>query len=140
MLLDSPSSFLPKPRTANRASFEGVPVSPRFTPNDPRRSPVPKFNLPNDLESISELPPLPSSSPLQSARTNETPEGSDAEGEIYVEFLKFEHYEIVDLSDHDTAPSSPQSPSQPWPASPRSHGSSSPYRGDFLTQKPRDGS
>lgn len=145
VLVDSPSSFkLPKPSTANLASSERGPVSPRFIPNDARRSPVPKFNLSNDLESMPELPPLPSSSPLHSEPTNETPEDADVEGEIYIEILVREQYEIVELPDGDAGSSSalpdddvPKHIAQ-WPSSPRTPGSGHVQRSPFLRSKPQD--
>lgn len=140
--LESPSPFKwPKPRTGHLASSEGGPVSPRFTPTDPRRSPVPRLDLFNDLQPLPQLPPVPTSPPPGSARSPGSSDDSDIQGEILVEFLKFEHYEILEFPDGETPPSSPRSPSQPqWPASPRSPGGGLPPRGDFLGQKPRDGS
>lgn len=139
--LESPSPFkLPKPRQTNVGSAGGGPVSPRFSLMDPRR-PVPRLDLFNDLQPLPELPPVPTSTPQGSERTNGPSDDSDVEGEILVEFLQYERYEIVELSDDDTPPSPPESPSQPhWPASPRSPGGGLPPRGEFLGQKPRDGS
>ncbi|WP_302175654.1 hypothetical protein [uncultured Hydrogenophaga sp.] len=72
-----------------------------------------------------ELPALPS-------------DDSDVEGEIFIEILQFERYEVVDLHPVDSSPS-PTPPSSPrWPSSPGSHGSALSPRGQFLGNKPRD--
>ncbi len=139
--LESPSPFkLPKPRQTGFGSPGDGPVSPRFTRVDLRR-PVPRLDLFNDLRPMPELPPVPTPTPRRPERTDGPSDDSDVEGEILVEFLNHERYEIVELSDDDTPPSPPGSPSQlHWPASLRSPGSGLPPRGDFLGQKPRDGS
>lgn len=137
--LQSPSPFKQtRPRQTDIGSSVGAPVSPRFALTDSRR-PVPRLDLFGDLRPMPELPPVPGSSPLPSKKTDESSDDSSELGEIHVEFLQFERYQVIEpsLGDEPGSPRTPPSSPQ-WPSSPRSSGFMLSPRGHFLGNKPRD--
>ena len=136
--LESPSPFKPtRPRQIDSGSSGGAPLSPRFALTDSHRQ-VPRLNLFNDQRPMPELPPVPGSSPPPPIQIDPSPD-DDVEGEVCVEFLVFERYQVIEPS-QGGVPGSPRTPpsSPQWPSSPRSSGVMLSPRGHFLGNKPRD--